>query len=389
MKKICVITGTRADYGLLYWTLRRIQESPEFELQIIATGAHLSPEFGSTYKIIESDGFKISEKIDMHLSSDTSLGITKSMGLGLIGFAEAFQKLKPDLVLILGDRYESMIAAQAAMIAQIPIAHCHGGELTEGAIDEAIRHSITKMSHLHFTSTETYRKRVISLGENPKTVFNVGALGIENIESGIKLLDRQEFEKQTQFKFGKINFMVTYHPVTLSQKDPADLFKELLAGLDKFPQAHIIFTYPNADKNGRRIIDLIQNYVEKNKARAAAFVSLGQQKYLSAMQLVDVIIGNSSSGIIEAPSFKKPTVNIGDRQKGRLCAESILSCGDDSNAIVKAIEHALDPQFRQKISSLVSPYGSGDASTKILEILRKTEFSQLLMKIFYDSDESR
>lgn len=389
MKKICVITGTRADYGLLYWTMKRIQEAKEFELQILATGMHLSPEFGLTYKAIEADGFKISEKVEMLLSSDTPVGITKSMGLGLIGYGEAFERLKPDLVLILGDRYEAMVAAQAAMIAKIPIAHLQGGELTEGLIDDAIRHSITKMSHLHFTATETYRRRVIQLGENPKYVFNVGAPGVENINGGIKRLSRTELEKKIGFKFGKVNFMVTYHPVTLSFQSPAKLFSELLTSLDQFPHAHVIFTYPNADTNGRGIIKLIESYIDKNKKRTVGFVSMGQQNYLSALGVVDAVIGNSSSGLIEVPSFNKPTVNIGERQKGRLCASSVISCADNSKAITKAIEKALDPKFIKSLKDMKSPYGDGQASQKIMTVLKKTDFSKLIMKSFFSLDVSK
>lgn len=383
MKKICVITGTRAEYGLLYWTMNALKADPSIDLSICVTGMHLSPEFGLTYKRILEDGFIINEKIETVLSSDTSIGISKSVGLGIISFSEVFERLSPDLVLVLGDRYEIFAACTAAMISRIPIAHCHGGEATEGLIDEAIRHSITKMSHIHFTSTEEYRKRVIQLGEQPGNVFNVGALGIENINK-LKLLTKAKFEESINFKLNKINFLVTFHPVTLDNFSAEEQFKQLLIALDKFRDTNIIFTKPNSDTDGRIIIQLIDNYVKKNSQKAIAFTSLGQLRYLSAIQYMDVIIGNSSSGLIEVPSFYKATINIGDRQQGRVKAESIIDCVTDNKAIENAINKALSKEFKNKIKKSKNPYGDKNSSTLIVDVLKRIELNGLIKKKFYN-----
>jgi GDP/UDP-N,N'-diacetylbacillosamine 2-epimerase (hydrolysing) len=305
-RKICVVTGTRAEYGLLYWLMKEIESNKDLELQLIITGMHLSPEFGLTYKEIEKE-FKIDKKIEMLLSSDTPVGISKSMGLAQISFAEAYDELKPDIVVVLGDRYEIFSAVSAALVSRIPIAHIHGGEITEGAIDEAFRHSITKMSHIHFTATEEYRKRVIQLGENPDRVYNVGAMGIENIRR-IKLLSKEEFEKSINFKLNEKNILVTFHPVTLENNTAENQFSELLEAIDKLKNTNIIFTKANSDTDGRIINKMIDEYVLKNRHKAIAFTSLGQLRYLSAMQYVDAVVGNSSSGIVEDPSFKIGTV---------------------------------------------------------------------------------
>jgi len=383
MKKICVITGTRAEYGLLYWTMKHLSKQTDFLLQICVTGMHLSPEFGLTYKQIELDGFVIDEKVEILLSSDTEIGISKSIGLGIIGFAEVYQRLKPDMVLILGDRFEIFAAATAAMVSKLPIAHCHGGEATEGLIDESIRHSITKMSQLHFSSTDEYSNRVIQLGESPERVFNVGALGIENINK-LTLLDREEFEKSIDFKLGKENVLVTFHPVTLENAKSEKQFKALLDSLDLFPDLKIIFTKPNADTDGRIIIEMIDKYVEKNKERSVTFVSLGQLRYLSCLKYVDTVIGNSSSGIIEVPSFKKATINIGDRQRGRLKCESIIDCEPVKEEIVEAIKLSFSPAFKEKLKTVKNLYGEGNASIKIIDVLRKVDFSDILKKKFYN-----
>jgi len=384
MRKICVVTGSRAEYGLLYWLLKEIKEDPELTLQLVATGMHLSPEFGLTYKAIENDGFHIDAKVEMLLSSDTPVGITKSMGLGLIGFADAFERLRPDIVVLLGDRFEIMVAAQAAMVARIPIAHLHGGESTEGAIDEAIRHSITKMAHLHFTSTEKYRQRVIALGEHPDRVYNVGAVGLDHIVKST-LMNRAQFEQSISFELGECCFLVTYHPLTLTNKSSAEYMKQLLQALDRFPKAKIIFTKPNADPDGRVIARFIDEYVSANPGRAVSFVSLGQLRYLSALQHVDVVIGNSSSGIIEAPIFKKPTVNIGLRQKGRVKGASVIDCGDSAEEIVQAIEKALSPEFQKVLANCESLYGQGNASPVIKSILKTAQLDGILFKTFYEA----
>ena len=382
-RKICIVTGTRAEYGLLYWLMREIQSDPGLELQIIATGMHLSPEFGLTYKKIEEDEFTINEKVEMLLSSDTPIGIAKSVGLGVIGFADVLARLQPDIMVVLGDRFETLAAVQAAMIARIPIAHIHGGETTEGAIDEAIRHAITKMSHFHFTAAEPYRRRIIQLGEAPERVMNYGAPGLDNIKK-FKLLNRAAFEKAIKFDLGRMSFLVTYHPVTLSNTNPAQSFKELTNALDQFPEAKIIFTKANADAAGRTINYNIDKYVEQNPQRAKVFTSMGQLLYLSAVKNADIVIGNSSSGIVEAPSFRKPTVNIGQRQQGRLKADSIIDCAENKQAIIAAIKKGLSPEFKNVLKITKNPYGSGNASLKIKEYLKKASLENILMKKFYD-----
>jgi GDP/UDP-N,N'-diacetylbacillosamine 2-epimerase (hydrolysing) len=383
MIKICVVSGTRAEYGLLFWTMKAIQDNPKFELSICVTGMHLSPEFGLTYKQIESDGFHIDGKIEMLVSSDTSVGISKSMGLGLIGFADYFETNKPDWVLVLGDRFEIFTAVTAAMIARIPIAHCHGGEATEGLIDEAIRHSITKMSHLHFTSTNEYRNRVIQLGEQPKNVFHVGALGIENINR-LKLLNKEEFESSIDFKLSSLNFLVTFHPVTLDNASAEQQFVELLKALSSFKETKIIITKPNADHDGRAIIKLIDDFVTKNSRNIISFISLGQLRYLSAIKNCQVVIGNSSSGLIEVPSFKKPTINIGDRQRGRVEAGSVITCKPEKKSIIESIQLALSDEFQKKLHNVVNPYEKGNSSNKILEEIQNTSINNILKKEFYN-----
>lgn len=383
MRKICVITGTRAEYGLLYWTMKALQADDEVNLSICVTGMHLSPEFGLTYKKILEDGFIIHEKVETLLSSDTTIGISKSIGLGIISFSEVFERLNPDLILVLGDRYEIFAACTAAMISRIPIAHCHGGEATEGLIDEAIRHSITKMSQIHFVSTEEYRNRVIQLGEQPKNVFNVGALGIENVNK-LKLLTKSEFENSIKFKLNKINFLVTFHPVTLDNLSAEEQFKQLLIAMDKFQDATIIFTKPNSDTDGRVIIQLIDDYVKNNTHKAIAFTSLGQLRYLSAIQFMDVVIGNSSSGLIEVPSFSKATINIGDRQRGRVKAASVIDCETNNKDIEKAIKKALSVEFKEELKSSKNPYGDKNSSIEIVKILKSIDLNGIIKKQFYN-----
>lgn len=382
-KKIAVITGTRAEYGLLYWVIKGIKDDPELELQLMVTGMHLSPEFGMTVDSIVEDEIPITKKIETLLSSDTPTGIGKSMGLGMISFAEAFAELEPDLCLVLGDRFEIFSAVSAAMIARIPVAHCHGGEATEGLIDEPIRHSITKMSHLHFTSTEEYRNRVIQLGEQPDRVFNVGALGIENIYR-LDLLESKDFENSIGFELGSPTFLVTYHPVTLENKSSKKQCMALLKALDNFPEAKIIFTMPNADTDGRFIINLIEEYVKEHPERAIAFKSLGQLRYLSALKHVDVVIGNSSSGLIEVPSFNIPTINIGDRQKGRVSGPTVLDSNYEYKNISDSIKSALESKFRDKIKGEKNPYDKGFSSNKILSTLKEYPLENILKKKFYN-----
>ena len=382
-RKICVVTGTRAEYGLMFWLLKEIKNDKSLKLQIISTGMHLSPEFGMTNNKIIDDGFKVDDKVEILLSSDSPVGISKSMGLAFISLSESLKKLNPDILVVLGDRYEIFSAASVAMILNIPIAHIHGGEATEGLIDEPIRHSITKMSHIHLTSNDEYRKRVIQLGENPKSVFNTGTPGIDNLFK-LKLLNKTELEESLSFKLGKLNFIVTFHPVTLENNTSKKQFEELLSALSFFKESKIIFTMPNSDTYGRVLIDMVSNYVKNNSNRSIAFKSLGQLKYLSTIKHIDVVIGNSSSGLIEVPSFKKPTINIGDRQKGRIKAKSVIDCLPKKNDIIKSIELALSEKFKNKIRNIKNPYGNKGASKRIKDILKNYKIDNILKKKFYN-----
>jgi GDP/UDP-N,N'-diacetylbacillosamine 2-epimerase (hydrolysing) len=382
MRKICVVTGTRAEYGLLYWLMKEIQADATLELQLIVTGMHLSPEFGLTYKEIEEE-FPITKKIEMLLSSDTPVGISKSMGLAQISFAEAYAELSPDIIVVLGDRFEIFSAAAAAMIARIPIAHIHGGETTEGAFDEAIRHSITKMSHLHFAATEEYRNRIIQLGENAESVFNFGAPGLDSIYK-LQLLSKELLEEAIGFKLGKKNLLVTFHPVTLEQNTAREQFLQLLLSLDELADTRIVFTKANADTDGRAINAMIDEFVSAKPDKTIAFTSLGQLRYLSALKYVDAVVGNSSSGLIEAPSFKIATVNIGDRQKGRIKASSVIDCHPIKAEITSAIGQVYTAETQTVLRKVVNPYGSGGASKSIVNILRSAPLPELLKKQFND-----
>jgi len=382
MKKICVVTGSRAEYGLLRWVMEGIHKSNLLDLKVIVTGMHLLPEFGNTVNIIKKDGFCIDKKIEIVLSADTPIGISKSMGLGLIGFADALYEIKPDLLLILGDRYEILAAANAALLARIPIAHLHGGESTEGLIDEAIRHSITKMSHLHFVATETYKNRVIQLGEHPDTVFNVGGLGIDNFLK-IELLKKDKLEKEMNYKFKERNLLITFHPVTLENNTTQIQMNELLEALSSFNDIGLIFTLPNADTHGRIIFEMIKDFC-KNNSNYKYFKSLGQQNYLSCIKYVDAVVGNSSSGLIEAPHLKKPTINIGDRQRGRIQAKSIINCKPKKHSIINALKKAYSDNFQMHIKNTKNPYGQGGASNKIVNIIEKYNFDNILKKSFFD-----
>jgi GDP/UDP-N,N'-diacetylbacillosamine 2-epimerase (hydrolysing) len=382
IRKICVVTGTRAEYGLLFWLMKEIKKDDDLELQVVVTGMHLSPEFGLTYKEIEKD-FKIDKKIEMLLSSDTVVGISKSMGLAQISFAEAYEELRPDILVVLGDRYEIFSAASAAMIARIPIAHLHGGETTEGAFDESIRHSITKMSHIHFTATEEYKDRVIQLGEHPHTVFNVGGLGIENIKR-LKLLNKEEFEKSINFKLNQKNILVTFHSVTLESDTTRGQFQSLLDAIDELEDTHTIFTKANSDTDGRIINQMIDKYVAKNSRKSVAFTSLGQLRYLSALQFVDAVVGNSSSGLAEVPTFKIGTINIGDRQKGRMQADSIINCIPSKKSILEAFKGLYLKEFQDSLLNVKNPYGDGCASGRIAKKMKKINLKNILKKSFYD-----
>lgn len=386
-RKICVVTGTRAEFGLLRWLMEEIRSDSDLELQTIATGMHLAPEFGSTFHEIEEAGFLIDAKVEMLLSSDTSIAVTKSMGLGVIGFADAYDRLAPDIVVLLGDRFEIFAAASAAMIAGIPIAHIHGGETTEGAFDEAIRHSITKMSHLHFTAAEEYRNRVIQLGEQPERVFNVGGMGIDAIKQ-IKLLSREELEKLLDLQFGGKSLLITFHPVTLEgQASSAEQMQELLTALEELTDTTLIFTMPNADTGGRELSKLVNDFVQTHP-NSRVFTSLGQLRYYSCLAQVDAVVGNSSSGLAEAPSFNIGTIDIGDRQKGRLKANSVISCEPNCSDIHKALRMLYTENFQNRIKGVVNPYGNGGASKAISETLKTYSLHNIRKKSFYNLPNS-
>lgn len=379
-RKIAVVTGARSEYGLLSHLIKQIHQDPDFTLQLIVTGMHLSPEFGLTYQQILNDGLQIDEKIEMLLSSDTAIGITKSMGLGLIGFADAFDRLKPDLIILLGDRFETLAAAQASLIAKIPLVHIHGGELSLGALDDAMRHSITKMSHLHFVACEAYRQRVIQLGENPDRVFNVGAMMLDAVDD-VTMLSRQALTEDLNITFKKRNFLITYHPETGGSGHSH--FESLLNALLEFEDALLIFTEANADASGRAINNLIHDFCARYP-QAVAFKSLGQKRYLSLLKQVDVVIGNSSSGIIEAPYCHVPTVNIGTRQTGRIKPLSVIDCGSSVSEIITAVEQALSKAHLAQMENMPLPYGKGKVAYQIIDVLKNSDFPQLLHKPFYD-----
>jgi UDP-hydrolysing UDP-N-acetyl-D-glucosamine 2-epimerase len=379
-RKICIVTGSRADYGLLYWLMKDIQVSPLFELQLVVTGMHLSPEFGLTVNLIEEQGFTISAQVESLLSSDTAVGVTKAVGLGVIGFADVFERLRPDLVVVLGDRFEIFAAAQAALFARLPIAHIGGGDVTEGAFDEAIRHSISKISHLHFVTNRDAASRLARLGENQAHIFNVGSPGLDHLHRG-HLPDRATLQCELGFRFREKNFLITFHPVTLDKMPSEQQMEILLRALDECgPDVGLIFTLPNADTNGRVLIQRVEEYVSR-RANAKAYTSLGQERYLGTMAIADVVIGNSSSGLYEAPSLRTPTVNIGSRQRGRLKAASVYDCPPEREAIGKAIAQAL-AFGRQDVEN---PYQRGDCAELIInELGRIDDYSSLTMKRFFD-----
>jgi GDP/UDP-N,N'-diacetylbacillosamine 2-epimerase (hydrolysing) len=383
MPKICVITTNRAEYGLLYWLMKGLSADTYFQLQIVVTGAHLSPEFGSTIDRIREDGFKVDRSFDLELFGDKPRDIIHSMALGIEGFGTAFQTLKPDLIVILGDRYEILGAATAALIANIPVAHLHGGELSEGAIDDAIRHAVTKLSHLHFAATEPYRQRIIQLGEQPDRVFTVGGLGIDNINR-INFLGRTELEKAICFGLGPQNLLVTYHPETLDPGMAGQQTDALLNVLDRLPETHLIFTMPNTDTGHRAIIDKLQAFVKQRPGRTILIPSMGQVNYLSAMKLADAVVGNSSSGIIEAPSFRIGTVNIGKRQDGRIRAASVIDCDPTEESITAAFDKLYSTEFREQLKTVENPYGTGGAADRIITVLKTIDFKDLIFKRFHD-----
>lgn len=384
MKKICILTATRAEYGLLKPIIVKLKNIPEFDVRVVVTGAHLSPEFGLTYKEIEQDGINIDAKIEILLSADTPSAISKSMGLAMISFTDYFDRLDPDILVVLGDRYETLAVCCTAMNKRIPIAHLYGGETTEGAVDESIRHAITKLSYLHFTSTEEYRNRVIQLGEQPDRVFCVGAIGIENILNE-KLMSKHELEDSINFRLDKPYAIVTFHPVTLEDSNSGEQFQALLKVIENHKDMKFIFTKANADKDGRIINQLIDKYVREND-NAVDFASLGMHRYLSALKYCTMVIGNSSSGLVEAPSFGIPTINIGERQKGRIQSDSVINCEPIQIEIEKAILLALTDGFKEKASNTINPYGNGNTSDKIVSKVKEFLLNEKvdLKKKFYD-----
>lgn len=382
-RKVCVVTGSRAEYGLLYWLLKEIQKNAFLMLQLAVTGMHLSPQFGLTVREIEADGFVPDAKIEMLISSDTPTAIAKSIGLGVIGFAGALEQLRPDLLVVLGDRFEIFAAVQAAMCARIPIAHIHGGELTEGAIDDAIRHAITKMSHLHFVAAEEYRKRVIQLGEAPTRVWNVGALGVEAIQR-TKLMSRYALSKSVGFDLSKPYFLVTYHPVTLCSPQERGGVDSLLSALQAFPEHRILITGINADANNSEIRQSIAEFSSRHVRRVHCVMSLGQQRYLSAMRYADAVIGNSSSGLIEAPVLNVPTVNIGARQRGRIRALTVIDVPENEKAIIGGIRRALSKGRTLNRREKETLFGRRRVANKIVDVLANQPLDNILTKRFAD-----
>ena len=382
MRKICFVTGTRAEYGLLSRLMRLVKEDKDLQLQVIATNMHLMPEYGETYNEIEKDGFTIDKKVYMHKPSDDAHGIILSMAEEMQGMNDALSELKPDILVLLGDRYEILVAAQVALIHRVPIAHIHGGEVTEGAFDDAIRHSVTKMSSLHFTSCEEYRHRVIQMGEQPSRVFDVGSLGVENIKA-VPLMTKDELEVSLDFKIDKQTILVTYHPVTLGG-DPAKDIREFLDALDQFKDLKVIFTMPNSDTGRDAIALAVENYVEKHSNSAKAYTSLGLKRYLSTLQFVKAAVGNSSSGIIEVPSFGIPTLNIGDRQKGRLASKSVVNCGTSKDEVIAGLKLCLSEEMQKAAKTYENPYAKPDTANLIYQELKYVELAGLNLKTFYD-----
>lgn len=376
-RKIAIVTGTRAEYGHLFWVIHEVHEDPDLILQLIVCGMHLSPEFGLTVKEIESDGFPIAEKVEMLLSSDSEVGVSNSIGLGVIGFAKAFDQLKPDILVLLGDRFEILAAATAAMVARIPIAHIHGGESTEGLIDEAIRHAVTKMSHIHFPATDFYGQRIAQMGEDPQRIFPYGAPGLDHIERG-DLPGRKEILSEMGIPANDQLALVTYHPVTLESSAARRHMENLWEGLQGF-ELHFVFTYANADPGGREINRMIEHFISRS-SKFHAVPSLGQRRYLALMKHAEVVIGNSSSGIIEASALRIPAINIGDRQRGRIRGANVIDCGLEPGEIRKALDRALSPAFRKSLEKMVSPYGQGGVSRKIVDTLKRIPLGEELLK---------
>ena len=383
-RKICVVSTSRADYGLLFWLLKEIEKSRFLELSLVLSGSHLEERLGLTYKEVQRD-FKHFYKVPLGLENDDETALCLAFSAGVAGFSKVLEQIKPDIMVLLGDRYEMLSAGVAGMLRAVPLAHIHGGESTQGAIDEGIRHALTKMSHIHFCATSLYKRRIIQLGENPARVYNVGGLGIENIKR-LELLSKKDFENSLGFRLGKKNILVTFHPQTIEKKSASKQFSQILNALDSLKDTHFIFTGANADNGGKIINEMAQSYCLKNQEKAIFVMSLGQLRYLSAIKHADIVLGNSSSGISEAPSLKKATINIGNRQKGRIKAPSIIDVKCDKSAILKAIKKAYSKDFQAKLKSVKNPYGSGFASKKIIKVLENIKLNGILQKKFYDLD---
>jgi UDP-hydrolysing UDP-N-acetyl-D-glucosamine 2-epimerase len=384
VRTIGVVTVGRSDYGIYLPVLRAIQATPNLQLKLFVSGMHLSPEFGMTIRQIQDDGFEISDRVEMLVSSDTPEGLAKSMGLGIIGFGQVYSRTRPDILLVLGDRFEMFAAVVAAIPHAIPIAHIHGGEATEGAIDEAIRHAITKMSHLHFVATEQYRKRVIQMGEEPGRVFVSGAPGLDHLRS-MNLLNPREVETLIGIPLHPAPLLVTFHPVTLEHEHTEFYIMELLSALDELGMP-VIFTYPNADTDGRVIIRCIDYFVSTH-SNAKVVVNLGVRAYFSLMKYAAAMVGNSSSGIIEAASFELPVVNIGNRQRGRIHGENVIDTAYDRQSIMDSISTSVSLQFHEKLKGMMNIYGDGLAADRIVSELQKVELNHLLLlKRFHNID---
>ena len=381
-RKICFVTGSRAEYGLMYWLMKEVVADNNLQFQLIVTGSHLSAGFGSTAEAIEKDGFSIDYKVHMLLSGDSEVAVTKSMGLGVIGFSDAYDALKPDIVVVLGDRYEIFAAVQAALIFRIPVAHLHGGESCESLIDDPIRHAITKMSHLHFTAADEYAHRVAQMGENPNRVFNLGGPGLDHLFR-TNLLEKSQLEKELGCDLSKRTYLITYHPVTLRNNEVSKHYQSLFEALESLSNCTLIFTYSNADTHGGAIPSLVENYKKVSKNHVCCFKSLGSCRYLSLAKLCQAVIGNSSSGLIEIPFLKVPTVNIGERQLGRLRANTVIDCNNDSKSICDAIEYASSAEMTSLCQNPITAYKWDDTSSKIKGVLSEVSLDDILVKRFY------
>ncbi len=383
MKRIAVVTGTRADYGLLYWVIKGLHQSHEFQLQLLVCGAHLQSQFGETRTEIESDGFPIARTVEFSCNTRQPAAMSRSTGEAVVGFSRAFSELEPQMLIVLGDRFEAFAATQAAMLMNIPIAHLHGGELTEGAVDDCLRHAMTKLAQIHFVAADEYRRRVIQLGEQPERVFNVGATGLESLLKETLMTEAELLESLPIDTLGSPFFLITYHPETNATDDSGSV-EPLLSVLDRYPNALLLITAPNLDRGGDDLLERLKQFSQQ-RSNAVFIESLGRRRYLSCLSLVDCVIGNSSSGLIEVPSFGKPTVNIGDRQKGRLSADSVLHVTNDSDAISAGIEMALSEEFVEVCRGVINPYGQGNTSERILDVLATLDWTLFDRgKSFYD-----